>query len=138
MIHLLLINLTPEAEWVAWRAAQHVWGRCVSVQSAPDIHTAVNILLRTAPFEQSPCPSLALLAIGAHGDCDPETLEELRNASSSRAIPLVGLADTSRAVERLQARHAPFDGIILNPVQPNALRELAQSLDLKQPLSATI
>jgi CheY-like chemotaxis protein len=133
MIHLLLINLTPEAEWVAWRAAQHVWGRCVSVQSAPDIHTAVNILLHTEPFERSPYPSLALLAIGAHGDWDPTTLADIRNATASQAIPLVGLADTSRALERLQARHAPFDGIILNPVQPNALQELAQSLNLGIP-----
>lgn len=134
MIHLLLINLTPEAEWIAWRSAKRIWGGRVSLQSAPDVETALAILHRAAPFEQAPCPSLVFLATGAHGNWDPAKLQELRQALAPCEVPLVGLADTSRALEHLRARRAPLDAVMLSPVQPDALYELAETLKLDPPV----
>jgi hypothetical protein len=137
VIHLLLINLMPEAEWMAWRAAKCVWGGRVSFQSAPDIETALAILRHAAPFEQAPCPSLVFLATGAHGDWNAVKLQELRRMLAPCEVPLVGLADTSRAMEHLRARHAPLDAVLLSPVQPDALYELAETLNLDPPIRVT-
>jgi len=134
MIRLLLINLTPDAELVVWRAAQHVWGRCLCIQFVPNIETALLLLHQEEPAEQMPWPTLVMLATGAYGDWDPVLIDQLRDALVQHSIPLVGLADTSLALERLHARHAPLDAVILNPVQPDALRELAKSLNLNNSL----
>jgi hypothetical protein len=134
MIRLLLINLTPEAEWVVWRAAQHVWGRCLCIQFVPDIETAISLLRQDDSAEQTLWPALVLLGTGAYGDWEPAPIEQLRGALVLHHIPLVGLADTSLALERLRARHAPLDAVILNPVQPDALFELAASLNLRSSL----
>ncbi len=131
MIHLLLINLTSEAQWMAWRAAQRVWGGAVSVQST-DAETALAILHHVAPYENAPDPSLTLIATGSHGCWDPVILQHLRDALMECGAPLVGLADTSRALEQLRARRAPLDAVLLSPVQPEALSELAQMLDSKK------
>jgi hypothetical protein len=119
---------------MAWRAAKRVWGGRVSLQSAPDIETALTILRHAAPFEQAPCPSLVFLATGAHGNWDSVKLQELREVLASCDVPLVGLADTSRAMEHLRARRAPLDAVMLSPVQPDALCELAETLDLDPPI----
>lgn len=134
MIRLLLINLTPEAEWVVWRSAQHVWGRCLCIQFVPDIETALGLLRQDDSAEQTLRPTLVLLGTGAYGDWEPAPIEQLRHALTAHSIPLVGLADTSLALERLRARHAPLDAVILNPVQPDALYELATSLNLRSSL----
>jgi hypothetical protein len=134
MIRLLLINLTPEAEWVVWRAAQHVWGRCLCIQFVPDIETALSLLRQDDSAEQALWPALVLLGTGAYGDWDPAPIEQLRGALVLHGIPLVGLADTSLALERLRARHAPLDAVLLNPVHPDALCELAASLNLRSSL----
>lgn len=134
MIRLLLINLTPEAEWVVWRSAQHVWGRCLCIQFVPDIDTALGLLRQDDSAEQTLWPTLVLLGTGAYGDWEPAPIEQLRHALALHDIPLVGLADTSLALERLRARHAPLDAVILNPVQPDALCELATSLNLHNSL----
>jgi len=130
MIRLLLINLTPESEWVVWRAAQRAWGRCLCMQFVPNIETALDLLRQEIPSENIAWPTLVMLATGAYGDWDPALTEQLRNALAQHDIPLVGLADTSLALERLRARHAPLEAMMLNPVQPEALRELTQSLHL--------
>ncbi len=129
MIHILLINLSPEAQWMAWRAAQRIWGGAVTVQST-DTHTALAYLSHTAPFERAPSPSLALVAAGSNGSWDPATWTQLRAALAECEAPLVGLADTSRALDQLRARRAPLDAVLLSPVQPAALSELAESLRL--------
>ena len=130
MIHLLLVNLTPEAEWRTWRAVRHVWGEQVCVQSAMDVETALAIVDRQAPYARASRPSLILLGTGAYGVWNPAKLEQLQSALQRHRVPLVGLADTSWALERLRAQRAPLDAVILNPVQPDALSELAQSLKL--------
>jgi hypothetical protein len=137
MIRLLLINLTPDAELVVWRAAQHVWGRCLCIQFVPDIETALLLLRQEEPTEQIPWPTLVMLATGPYGDWDPGLIEQLREALAPYSIPLVGLADTSLALERLRARHAPLDALILSPVQPEALLELAKSLNLTNTLECS-
>lgn len=134
MIRLLLINLTPEAELVVWRAAQHVWGRCLCIQFVPDVETALCLLQQQDGAEQTPWPALVMLGTGAYGDWEPAPIARLRSALVLHGIPLVGLADTSLAVERLRARHAPLDAVILNPVQPDALCDLATSLNLQNSL----
>ena len=136
MIRLLLINLTPEAELVVWRAAQHVWGRCLCIQFVPDIETALRLLQQEDSADQTLRPALVLLGTGAYGDWEPVPIEQLRGALALHGIPLVGLADTSLALERLRARHAPLDAVILNPVQPDALCELATSLNLHNSLDS--
>ena len=129
MIHLLLINLSVEASCRVWRSAQYVWDGRATVQSM-NIQMALDFLRRTAPFEQAPCPSLILLATGAQGDWDATIIQQLREALAACVVPLVGLADTSRAIDRLHARRAPLDAVLLNPVQPDALQELARALKL--------
>ncbi len=133
MVHLLLINLTPEAQWMAWRAAQRVWAGTVTVQST-DVETALAYLSHTAPFEQAPVPSLALIATGPYGSWDPVVIGELRKGLAAYKTPLIGLADTSRTMEQLLARRAPLDGVLLSPVQPDALAEMARSLHLQPPV----
>ena len=137
MIRLLLINLTPESEWVVWRAAQRAWGRCLCMQFVPNIETALDLLRQEIPAENIAWPTLVMLAIGAYGDWNPALVEQLRNALAQHNIPLVGLADTSLALERLRARHAPLDAMMLNPVQPESLRELTQSLHLDKSLDCS-
>jgi hypothetical protein len=137
MIRLLLVNLTPESEWVVWRAAQQAWGRCLCMQFVPNIETALNLLCQEIPSENIAWPTLVMLAIGAYGDWDPALIEQLRNALAQHDIPLVGLADTSLALERLRARHAPLDAMMLNPVQPDSLRELTLSLHLDKSLDCS-
>ena len=129
MIHLLLINLSVEASCMVWRSAQHVWNGRATVQSM-DIQMALDFLRHIAPFEQAPCPSLVMLATGAQGDWDATIIQQLREALATCVVPLVGLADTSWAIDRLRARRAPLDAVLLNPVQPDALQELARSLKL--------
>jgi hypothetical protein len=137
MIRLLLVNLTPESEWVVWRAAQQAWGRCLCMQFVPNIETALNLLCQEIPSENIAWPTLVMLAIGAYGDWDPVLIEQLRNALAQHDIPLVGLADTSLALERLRAQHAPLDAMMLNPVQPDSLRELTLSLHLDKSLDCS-
>lgn len=130
MIHLLLINLRPETEWRTWRAVRQAWGGQVCVQSAIDLEAALAIVSRQAPYEQSCHPSLVLLGTGPYGVWDPIKLVQLRTALRKFQVPLIGLADTSWALERLRAQRAPLDGVILSPVQPDALQKLAGSLKL--------
>ena len=132
MIHLLLINLSVEASCMVWRSAQSVWNGRATVQSM-NIQMALDFLRRAAPFEQASCPSLILLATGAQGDWDATIIQQLREALAACVVPLVGLADTSRATDRLHARRAPLDAVLLNPVQPDALQELARALKLNGP-----
>jgi hypothetical protein len=127
MIHILLINMTPEAEWIAWRAAQRVWGRCISIQSVTDAKLALDMLM----CNDGPCPSLALLGTGPNGDCDQVIVGELRAALGNRSAPLVGLADTSWGLDRLRARQTPLDWVMLSPVQMDALKEMALALNLE-------
>jgi len=100
------------------------------MQFVPNIETALDLLRQEIPAENIAWPTLVMLAIGAYGDWNPALVEQLRNALAQHNIPLVGLADTSLALERLRARHAPLDAMMLNPVQPESLRELTQSLHL--------
>jgi len=132
MIHLLLINLSVEASCMVWRSAQSVWNGRATVQSM-NIQMALDFLRRAAPFEQAACPSLILLATGAQGDWDATIIQQLREALAACVAPLVGLADTSWAIDRLHARRAPLDAVLLNPVQPDALQELARALKLNGP-----
>ena len=136
MIHLLLINLSVEASCMVWRSAQHVWNGRATVQSM-NIQMALDFLRHLSPFEQAPCPSLIMLATGAQGDWDTTIIKQLREALAACRVPLVGLADTSRAMDRLHARRAPLDAVLLNPVQADALQELAQALKLNGPQMAT-
>ena len=129
MIHLLLINLSVEASCMIWRSAQHVWNGQAAVQSM-NIKMALDFLRHIAPFEQAPCPSLIMLATGTQGDWDATIIRQLREALTACRAPLVGLADTSRAMDRLHARRPPLDAVLLNPVQPDALQELVQALKL--------
>jgi len=128
MIHLLLVNLSPEVEWRTWRAARNVWEGQVCLQSAQDVETALAILSHAPPYEQGDCPSLVFLGTGAYGVWEPAALRRLRSALTHQHVPLVGLADTSQALERLRAQRAPLDAVILSPVQPDALREVAETL----------
>jgi len=129
MIHLLLINLSVEASCMVWRSAQHVWNGRATVQSM-NIQMALDFLRHLSPFEQAPCPSLIMLATGAQGDWDTTIIKQLKEALTACSVPLVGLADTSRAMDRLHARRAPLDAVLLNPVQADALQELARALKL--------
>ncbi len=126
--HLMLVNLTPETERQARRAAQHVWGPAMIVDSVHDIQAALLRLREQPLLDPSSYPAVVLLATGSYGDWDPVAVEELRNALSASEVPLVGLADTSMALERLHARRAPLDAALLSPVQSMALRELAESM----------
>ncbi len=114
---------------MVWRSAQYVWNGRATVQSM-NVKMALDFLRRVAPFEQASCPSLILLATGAQGDWDATIIQQLREALAACSVPLVGLADTSRAMDRLHARRAPLDAVMLNPVQADALQELAQALKL--------
>lgn len=102
------------------------------MQFVPNIETALDLLHEEHSSEKTVWPTLVMLATGAYGDWDMAPIEQLRNVLTPHNIPLVGLADTSLAMERLRARHAPLEGVILNPVQPESLLELARSLHLDQ------
>jgi hypothetical protein len=41
-------------------------------------------------------------------------------------------------MDRLHARRAPLDAVLLNPVHPDALQELAQTLKLNGPQMAKV
>jgi hypothetical protein len=107
------------------------------MQFAPNIETALDLLRQEIPSENIAWPTLVMLATGAYGDWDPALIEQLRSALVQHDIPLVGLADTSLALERLRARHAPLDAMMLNPVQPESLQELTQSLHLDKMLDCS-
>jgi hypothetical protein len=72
-----------------------------------------------------------LLGTGAHGDCDQAIVGKLREALVDSSAPLVGLADTSWAIDRLRARRVQLDWVMLNPVQLSALLEMAEALKLE-------
>ena len=107
------------------------------MQFIPNIETALDLLHKEIPSEKIAWPTVVMLATGAYGDWDPALIEQLRNELALHDIPLVGLADTSLALERLRARHAPLDAVMLNPVQPEALRELTKSLHLDKSLDCS-
>lgn len=138
VVHVLLVNLTTEVERLTRRALQQAWGPSVHLQTAAGVESALEVLRETTALDEAHSRMVAFLATGSYGEWDPAAVEMLRDELALHQVPLIGLADTSLALERLHARRAPLDAALLSPVQPVALRELGEALNLTNALSAAV
>ncbi|WKN43105.1 response regulator [Tunicatimonas pelagia] len=124
-VRILLIEDNPGDVQLTREALNEKYANEVILETVGDGETAINYLFRRPPFQDAYPPDLILLDINLPGINGIQVLEQLKNASALRKIPVVILT-TSQSDRDVSSAYGQYANSYL--IKPSSFIEFVETI----------